>query len=486
MMTDSYDLPEIRLVDFSHFEGLGYFPRFPENSNIVVPLPSVDLANALVIFISHCWLRGWSGAEGWDGRPHPDNRENEKYRLCVAGINKMRHSFARRLELCYVWLDYGCINQDGDPAGELKQLDEIIKCSDCIFTPIVDHDEWEFVPTSAGYLRDYKAKKWCNEQEGYLNRGWCRVEMFYAANIPLSDSTTASKIEKFDAALKVAASAGRRPHVLFGTRELTTRRPPVIMPPLQNCYFEEFHPMKGYLSVETDRAKIGSLVSELLPYMKTVTTGYEGGTTSSGEYDGYGKLVYKNGDVYKGNWKKHKKHGKGEYQYIAGSCYVGDWNEDKMHGKAVYSMACGDVYDGEYKNGKKDGYGVYSYMSGALYEGNWKEDKMHGEGKMQLANGDLYHGSYNMGLKEGRGIYSYASGAKYDGEWSGDKMHGQQGQYLYANGDRFVGPYVNGKRMGKGRYLYASTGKIYESNWADDKRLGDQVLVDSLDVFTLS
>jgi hypothetical protein len=37
-------------------------------------------------------------------------------------------------------------------------------------------------------------------------------------DILLIDSTTASKIKKIDAALKVAASAGRRSHVLFGTK----------------------------------------------------------------------------------------------------------------------------------------------------------------------------------------------------------------------------------------------------------------------------
>jgi hypothetical protein len=48
---------------------------------------------------------------------------------------------------CYIWLDYGCINQDGDPAGELKQLDDIVKMCDCILTPIVDKDweSWELV-----------------------------------------------------------------------------------------------------------------------------------------------------------------------------------------------------------------------------------------------------------------------------------------------------------------------------------------------------
>jgi hypothetical protein len=26
----------------------------------------------------------------------------------------------------HVWLDFSCINQDGDPAGELKNLDQIV------------------------------------------------------------------------------------------------------------------------------------------------------------------------------------------------------------------------------------------------------------------------------------------------------------------------------------------------------------------------
>ena len=28
---------------------------------------------------------------------------------------------------CYLWLDFGCMDQDGNPAGELKQLDEIVR-----------------------------------------------------------------------------------------------------------------------------------------------------------------------------------------------------------------------------------------------------------------------------------------------------------------------------------------------------------------------
>jgi hypothetical protein len=73
---------------------------------------------------------------GFDGRPHPDNAEHDKYALCVDGITQLKANCASVLPFCYVWLDFGCINQNGNPAGELKQLDKIVQSSDCIFTPI--------------------------------------------------------------------------------------------------------------------------------------------------------------------------------------------------------------------------------------------------------------------------------------------------------------------------------------------------------------
>ena len=56
--------PPIRLIDFNDFKGLGEFPRFPDNRNVCVNKDSIDRETSLVVFISHCWLRGWSGAEG--------------------------------------------------------------------------------------------------------------------------------------------------------------------------------------------------------------------------------------------------------------------------------------------------------------------------------------------------------------------------------------------------------------------------------------
>lgn len=120
----------------------------------------------MIVILCGSWLRGWIGAEGsslfhfmsyylccvmhhalkllcatscltgYDGRPHPDNATHEKYGLCVDGITQLKANCASILPACYVWLDFGCINQNGNPAGELKQLDKIVQSSDCIFTPI--------------------------------------------------------------------------------------------------------------------------------------------------------------------------------------------------------------------------------------------------------------------------------------------------------------------------------------------------------------
>jgi hypothetical protein len=72
--------------------------------------------------------------------------------------------------------------------------------------------------TTAGWLVDYKAAAWRVGPHAYLSRSWCRMEMFYAANIPLREDNE-TRMCKFEKGLKHAATHGRRPHLLYGTRE---------------------------------------------------------------------------------------------------------------------------------------------------------------------------------------------------------------------------------------------------------------------------
>ena len=167
----------IRLINLELLKKREDFPRFPDDANMTEVLEQVDRKSAVVVFISHCWLAGYNGAEDWRGYPHPDNTKNDKFRLCLQGIEKAWKIHAPYMERCYIWLDFGCINQDGDPAGELKQLDKIIQSCDFIFTPIVDpeYSNWEITDVWRGMLVAYNAPAWCRGPYVYLNRAWCRM-----------------------------------------------------------------------------------------------------------------------------------------------------------------------------------------------------------------------------------------------------------------------------------------------------------------------
>eukprot|EP01038_Epipyxis_sp_PR26KG_P015909 gene15909-21582_t len=126
-------LPPVRFYDYDYFKLLGEMPRCPENKDMLITYDSIDRNDSLFIFISHCWLRGYPGAPGYDRRPHPDSANHDKYKLMVESINKILSTLTTMTK-CYVWLDFGCIDQDAEACLELKMLDKIIGVCDLILT----------------------------------------------------------------------------------------------------------------------------------------------------------------------------------------------------------------------------------------------------------------------------------------------------------------------------------------------------------------
>lgn len=49
-----------------------------------------------------------------------------------------------------------------------------------------------------------------------------------------------------------------------------------------------------------------------------------------------GEIVYENGDVYKGEIHKYKKHGTGELKLKNGNRYVGNFEEGEITGFGTY------------------------------------------------------------------------------------------------------------------------------------------------------
>ena len=44
--------------------------------------------------------------------------------------------------------------------------------------------------------------------------------------------------------------------------------------------------------------------------------------------NGYGRVIYADGDMYEGEWKDDKAQGKGIYIHADGAKYEGEWVED--------------------------------------------------------------------------------------------------------------------------------------------------------------
>ena len=398
-------LPPIRLIKLDAFVQLGSIPRFPENEDITCTLDSINRDESLIIFISHNWLRGREGSEGWDGKPHPDTVNGDKFKLCKQGLESIRITMAPGMKECYVWMDYGCLNQNMDPVSELEQLDKIIECSDAIFTPVVDSNPyWVYPQSDFDVFRDYEAKSWYEGPHAYVNRGWCRLEMFYAANIALIDDTAIVKRHTlFADILQVHHMESFRPHFVYGTKELNEKRPPLVLNPLQHTHLTNYHPAKGYFSKDSDKQLIAQLMEDLKPYLlKRTPVGYVGTRNGEGQRHGYGIHTYEDGSVYDGGFLNGHRHGHG-----------------------IHTFADGDVYDGEFLLNLKHGHGVYKFADGCVYEGEWKDGKKHGQGTYRYNNGDVYEGGWLNDLKHGKGCYTSKDGTKFEGEYRRGKKHGQ-------------------------------------------------------------
>ena len=414
----------IRFIDFERFKILSQMPRFPENANLCVSMESIDRDNSLIIFISHCWMRGHAATEGYDGRAHPDNANHDKFKLCLSGIEKVKANFAPDMKHCYVWLDYGCLNQDTDPTAEMGgRLDQVIGFCDCLFSPIYGINQ-NTASAVNNFYDGYQVISW-NGNVGYTKKAWCRLEMFYAANIPITLNTPA-RVSKFRHGLYHHASNNVRPHLLYGTSEMENLQQPKLLPPLQNSFYDQLDPLKGLLTNEAhDRPKIKQLVELLKPYMKGVQVGYTGSYSMSGKKNGTGVLHFDTGDIFEGNFKASEMNGRGVLRFADGDVYEGEFKDGKSHGHGVFTYADGDRYVGEFMNDKQHGIGTLTYANGDVYTGEFADGEMHGRGVYKYADGDIYDGEYKEGKSHGQGIYKYADGDVYEGEFEDDQQHGR-------------------------------------------------------------
>ena len=486
-----------RFISLNELIAHNEFPRSPLDNDRTALMSRHDLLNAFVVFVSHTWLRGSQHTPGFTGIRHPDREDNEKYKLTVEALIKIHRIYAPAFEDIWVWMDYGCINQNNNPSDSYNILSDVIYLSDCLLTPIVDDNAntWSYDPNKFNALTDYRSPSFFRGSHCFLNRAWCRLEMFFAANLPVKNCGFRKQVSK---SMQLFTLNGARPHFLYGTKESLEEWDPVLMNEMTKELMEQFDPRKGQLTFSSDEIIIESVVEKELQILLDANKpcyrgerndllqkhgkGYtveENGDIYEGEYDtskkhGYGKMVWKNGDVYEGQWVHNYINGFGRMVYADNEIYEGEWKDELRHGKGKVTYTDGSEYEGDFVEGRMIGHGRYLYSDGSCYEGDIEDGIREGYGVMIYSNLDVYRGEFVKGNLHGKGTYRDSKGNEYTGEWNiyADMYVLRQGIILLLLPP---GDWVDNEKDGEGVYKYAS-GKVYEGEWCDNKKHGEGVL----------
>lgn len=164
-----------------------------------------------------------------------------------------------------------------------------------------------------------------------------------------------------------------------------------------------------------------------LKYMKTYEdiADYKGGI-HNGQKDGYGEVLYKNGDWYKGSWKKNLKDGPGEfYSYDFKVKFKGEFKKNLACGPGVLAFDSGDTFKANWTGGFiENGLAYIQYKDGSKYDGEIKDAKRSGYGKIQYSNGGVYQGFWTNDQRSGHGVLLCRGDLFYEGIFAGDFTDG--------------------------------------------------------------
>jgi hypothetical protein len=117
---------------------------------------------------------------------------------------------------------------------------------------------------------------------------------------------------------------------------------------------------------------------------------YEGNMSSENHFGtGKGKLRYRNGIVYEGDFKDSHYEGQGKYTSPDGSVYTGSLVQSFYKGQGTMVYPNGDVYEGEWLHDQKQGQGKMKFANGDVFVGTWEQDNINGPGTRTKSNGDV-------------------------------------------------------------------------------------------------
>ena len=161
---------------------------------------------------------------------------------------------------------------------------------------------------------------------------------------------------------------------------------------------------------------------------------YEGPLVD-GLREGFGKLTYRDGSVYEGEFANNLPSGNDETMVFAdGRTYQGTFIAGLMQGYGTLEWPNGDVYVGTFNANAITGSGTFYWQeSNVTYKGTMENGKLHGIGTMLWPDGRRYVGAFRQNERHGFGIYRTADGSRFRGFFEANQRHGD-GVFEDSNG----------------------------------------------------
>lgn len=141
---------------------------------------------------------------------------------------------------------------------------------------------------------------------------------------------------------------------------------------------------------------------------------------------GFVDKKYENGDWYKGNMIKSKRHGKGEF-FIKkfGMRITGSFYKNRPDGPCVVEFLNGYKLDGVFNDGHlEDTSGNIFYSDKSYYQGDIKQGERHGIGIQEYPSGTVFKGGFVNDLRNGACLVYKSGKFFFEGTFAADSTSG--------------------------------------------------------------
>jgi hypothetical protein len=548
---DDKFLSSVRFLPFSILKKQGKLVEKSENRDSLVYLKQIineeTYNSSLFIFISHKWLRPDVDCEDWEGSANPDNVKGEKYDFLIKGLETILSSYCtNEVKECYLWIDYCCLNQKRDSMDKvLPYFDHIIEICDFLYTPLIEvkrkskklpttemklenssskvssvplssvHPESKpeakennvsevvvvaqpHVSQASSFLdKVYSSPSWSGNNDSYLTRSWCRLELFLGANIPLfhknikeeetnNEGKSAKGKEKpikgedplqvdkvkgniktreeklLKGELLTQYKSGRRGHFLYGNQEKGKNQVPIAFPLLDSALFlKEYSAVTGALTTESDRKAIIKLAqSSLLPPELRIIPSEKKEKSIKENSISNKETPSNSSGSSKDESNKNEQKGKG---FDAGS-------PTKSSAKKDVSKTVDAKADG--KTATKPSVPTVPSLSFNLKIE--KDPFLLTSPHLYQTKNEHYEGKRMNGEKTGFGkLINTITGDSYEGEFQNDLFHGKGRYYQKSTAKVYEGQFEKGLMTGYGIEESVSSSSISSSEPVTEKKTDD-------------